>query len=78
MIDNFIFQIKLICFSAERLARTFCKNMIDHACEKCPVRGITFENIRVYPGIEYSFRSDDSFRDLENLYHHLDFFLYVK
>lgn len=50
LIDGFKFQIRSMCFLGDP-ARSFAKNVINHggffACEKCPVKGITFMNMSI-------------------------------
>lgn len=77
MIDGFKFEINLWCFLADRPARAFSKSIINHggffACERCEVKGITYMNRRVYPGLDKNSRTDKSFRDFKNVEHHKGF-----
>ncbi|XP_034946314.1 uncharacterized protein [Chelonus insularis] len=76
-VDNRSFKVSIEAFICDRPARSLLKCMIGHggyySCERCTVKGVRFENRTIYPLIgEIEARTNISFRNQTNPYHHLN------
>ncbi|XP_011862876.1 PREDICTED: uncharacterized protein LOC105559276, partial [Vollenhovia emeryi] len=75
IIDNEPFSITLHSFICDTPARSFLKMTKGHggfsACERCTVYGSRCENRTVYCSSNALFRTDESFRNYDDVEHHI-------
>ncbi|KAJ8675836.1 hypothetical protein QAD02_011622 [Eretmocerus hayati] len=68
------FEVTIKCFCCDKPARSFLKCVVNHgayyACERCWVPGFQYLGRMVYPLRDWRSRTDQSFRERENLEHH--------
>ncbi|XP_044578594.1 protein PFF0380w-like [Cotesia glomerata] len=74
--NNMIIPIRFRCFIGDAPARAAVLNHVSHVaktpCSKCTVEGITSKRSSRFPGINYQCRSDEKYRNLTDVDHHIN------
>lgn len=74
-IDGKLFTIVVHCFICDKPARSLIKGTKRHggysACERSEITGACHKQQVIYPFIDCKERSDESFRKMEDLDHHM-------
>lgn len=73
IIENFLFSVTVMCFVCDIQARSFVKNIVHYnayySCERCTKKGNSLKKRMIFPLIDSTLRSDDSFRTINRPEH---------